>query len=408
MKEKMKIPDYIKYGFFIGIIGQFYITPVPSVNFYITIGVFLMHFILVNEKKEFNPFFLVVSAGIFSTLLKMILYVQVTPSQKLELFYSTMSYFLVYGILAFLVFRKMKGSSKNHKIIAAGILDFVSNLIEITTLDSLSVNFVRILFVFTLVRMVVIWVLSITYEHQRMLIIQQEHQKRYERLNDFIINIYAEVFYLKKSQKDLKEAMKLAHKIYGESKNEDALNVAIQIHEIKKDYYRLVAGLSGMIESVDDAKTMKVGRIFAIIRQSMEHQMESIGKKIAIVFKEKADGVLEQYYDIFVILNNLIINAVDACKDGDEISVIYDKIENRNLFTVCDNGCGMSEEIMDCIFSPGFSTKFDMHTGEMSSGIGLCHVKEIIEKREGKIRVESQEGRGTRFLIEIPEKEKRE
>ena len=182
------------------------------------------------------------------------------------------------------------------------------------------------------------------------------------------------------------------------------MNVAIQIHEIKKDYYRLVSGLSSMIKQVDESETMDIKEIFKIIKTSMMHQMESLGKQVDIRFLSVTDGKVVQYYDIFVILNNLIINAVDACEDGDEICVTYDKIEDHFFLSVMDTGCGMSKEIQECIFSPGFSTKFDVHTGEISSGIGLCHVKEIVEKRKGSIQVESQEGKGTEFTIWLPMK----
>ena len=244
----------------------------------------------------------------------------------------------------------------------------------------------------------------VVYEENRMLIIKEEHEKRYERLNDFIVNIYAEVFYLKKSQKDLEDAMKAAHKIYNESKNQEALNLAIQIHEIKKDYYRLISGMSHMIEQVDETEQMSIKEIFKIIKNSMEHQMESLGKKISLYFLQHGDGFMVQYYDIFVILNNLIINAIDACQDGDMISVSFFQMEDHFLFVVKDTGCGIAEDVRDCIFSPGFSTKFDVHTGEMSSGIGLCHVKEIVEKRKGTIQVESTEKTGTEFLVWIPMK----
>ena len=407
MKKKIKIPNYIKYGFLVGVVSQFYFAPVPGIHFYVTIGVILLGFWMANGTEKYPPFLLALYSGVFATALRWIIYTigpQGVAGQQMQLAYSTFTYYIVYGSLCSILLQELKNRGRTEKIIVVGIIDFISNLVEVMILDGMDRISLRLLLLCALIRCAAIWVLSVTYDHHRLLIIQREHQKRYERLNDFLVNIYAEVFYLKKSQKDLEGAMKLAHKIYDESKIEDALNVAIQIHEIKKDYYRLVSGLSSMIKQVDESETMDIKEIFKIIKTSMMHQMESLGKQVDIRFLSVTDGKVVQYYDIFVILNNLIINAVDACEDGDEICVTYDKIEDHFFLSVMDTGCSMSKEIQECIFSPGFSTKFDVHTGEISSGIGLCHVKEIVEKRKGSIQVESQEGKGTEFTIWLPMK----
>ncbi len=58
---------------------------------------------------------------------------------------------------------------------------------------------------------------------------------------------------------------------------------------------------------------------------------------------------------------------------------------------------------MPYIFNPGFTTKFDQNTGgEPSTGIGLAHVKNIVEHLKGTIIVESKKNIGTTFKISIP------
>jgi signal transduction histidine kinase len=66
---------------------------------------------------------------------------------------------------------------------------------------------------------------------------------------------------------------------------------------------------------------------------------------------------------------------------------------------VSDNGNGISEQIRDKIFQPFFTTK---PTGE-GTGLGLSLSYDIITKgHNGKIKVESKEGEGTSFIIELP------
>ncbi|WP_369293578.1 sensor histidine kinase, partial [Alkalihalophilus lindianensis] len=55
-----------------------------------------------------------------------------------------------------------------------------------------------------------------------------------------------------------------------------------------------------------------------------------------------------------------------------------------------DNGCGIPEEIQPLIFKKGFSTK-----NSLDHGIGLYLIKEMVEKANGTIQVESDPGRGT-------------
>ena len=73
------------------------------------------------------------------------------------------------------------------------------------------------------------------------------------------------------------------------------------------------------------------------------------------------------------------------------------------LLAVEDDGPGIREKHLPNIFEMGYSTKFDEKTGNIYRGVGLCGVKNAVEEQfKGSISVESKEGKGTKFLIEIP------
>ncbi len=63
---------------------------------------------------------------------------------------------------------------------------------------------------------------------------------------------------------------------------------------------------------------------------------------------------------------------------------------------------GIEQDILPYIFNPGFTTKFDEHTGKSSTGIGLFHVKNIVEDLNGFISVKSHLEQGTTFILTIP------
>lgn len=97
------------------------------------------------------------------------------------------------------------------------------------------------------------------------------------------------------------------------------------------------------------------------------------------------------------VLLNLLINAVDAMPTGGELilSTRADQQE-KLLISIKDSGTGIPQSIRERLFSPFVTTKKD------GLGLGLSIVHRIIEQHDGKIEVDSQEGKGTTFTIELP------
>jgi len=107
------------------------------------------------------------------------------------------------------------------------------------------------------------------------------------------------------------------------------------------------------------------------------------------------------------VINNLVINADQAMPDGGVISIQAENIETfsdgdnpddgrKIQLTIKDTGIGILEEHLQRIFDPYFTTK---HHG---SGLGLATVYSIVKNHNGEIRVVSQTGVGTTFIIRLP------
>ena len=80
------------------------------------------------------------------------------------------------------------------------------------------------------------------------------------------------------------------------------------------------------------------------------------------------------------------------------ISVATKKINNKVEITVKDNGNGIPQKVIDKIFQPFFTTK---PTGE-GTGLGLSLSYDIIKSHGGEIKVETKEGEGSEFVIQLP------
>jgi len=98
------------------------------------------------------------------------------------------------------------------------------------------------------------------------------------------------------------------------------------------------------------------------------------------------------------ILINLISNAIDAMSDGGTLKVRCSKLNEKLVYEISDTGAGISEEDVDNIFHPFFTTK---PTGK-GTGLGLYIVYNEVEKCGGKIEVSSEYGKHTTFKIILP------
>jgi signal transduction histidine kinase len=95
---------------------------------------------------------------------------------------------------------------------------------------------------------------------------------------------------------------------------------------------------------------------------------------------------------------NLLVNALHSMPKGGElrVSTAEDSKKKRQYIRIEDTGVGMSAEVSKQIFKPFYTKK------NRGTGLGLTIVKNIIEAHAGTITVESKEGEGTTFLIDLP------
>lgn len=93
---------------------------------------------------------------------------------------------------------------------------------------------------------------------------------------------------------------------------------------------------------------------------------------------------------------NLLRNAFDACRNGDEVLVSTRREDDAVIVRVLDTGPGMAPEVRARAFHPYFSTK------KTGTGLGLPTVRKIVLGHHGSIDLTSEIGRGTQFSVRLP------
>jgi signal transduction histidine kinase len=99
-----------------------------------------------------------------------------------------------------------------------------------------------------------------------------------------------------------------------------------------------------------------------------------------------------------VALSHLLRNAIEATPRAGSISLTTKMVGELASLEIQDTGRGMAPEVVEQIFTPFYTTKIG------GSGLGLVFVRQIVEEHRGSIRIESQVGRGTKVIIDLPQR----
>jgi len=149
----------------------------------------------------------------------------------------------------------------------------------------------------------------------------------------------------------------------------------------------------------------EVVQLSLMVDECMEIIEESAKSKVIKITTDIPDG-LEVFADINMIqtvIRNIVFNAVKFTPKGGKVCLSAKESDIKNVeITIQDYGIGMSPAIIDNLFRLDVKTNRLGTDGEPSTGLGLLLCKEFIEKHGGKIRIESEEGKGSLFHFTIP------
>lgn len=420
---KYRLYEMLMVGLLTAFMGQINFYPFGT-DFRITVGVVIFTFLLLYFPSiSIVPTSIVTGISVLAVRVGLDIFIgTVSFNDAFFKHMPALMYYISYGvIIEGASFRKLF-EKPIHFISTLATADIMSNFLELLIRNQINSqvfnNVFQTIMLAAVIRSCLVLALFWIIKYYSLLITKEEHQRRYKELLLLTAKLKSEVFFLKKSMQDIEGAMAKSYSIYNTLKENapkdekelnaikaDCLNLSIDIHEIKKDYNRIVTSMEKLMPADDNYKTMKMSEIFGTIDDIFTRYLEVVNRDIKLSFEIERDFRTSEYFIIMSILNNMIQNSIEACYKNDSyVNVRCYTDENMAVFTVEDNGKGIKEKEKELIFEPGFTTKYNPETGQVSTGLGLTHIKLLSEHLNGKISLKNDIEGITKFKIEFPKK----
>ncbi|WP_183192648.1 sensor histidine kinase [Brevibacillus fluminis] len=329
--------------------------------------------------------------------------------------YSSFVYYFTYSVLFTLI--KME-RFHNRTLVIGGIgmvIEVAANLIELLSqyvffptvitwgalqemfMVALSHSFVVLSFL-NMIKL---------YEAQSR---EKQTRKQNEHMLMLISNLYEESLHLKKTLQSAETITVKSFELYQGLQSieqeqrfaKQALIIAGEVHEIKKDNQRIFAGLRKLISDENLTDYMDIHQLADIVIRSNEKYAALLGKTIHFAVSIEGEHPHYHVFTMLSLINNMVANAVEAIQDDGVISIYVTREDEQVMLKISDNGPGVLPRRRRLIFKPGFTTKYN-HAGAPSTGIGLSYVKEVVEEQQGEVALlDEADGAGAAFLIRLP------
>ena len=140
---------------------------------------------------------------------------------------------------------------------------------------------------------------------------------------------------------------------------------------------------------------LSVAALFERIELLLKEKIATAGIKLSTRVEPEKLSMVADVNLMEQMLINLLSNAIDAVAEESAgiVELACRKLDNKIVIQVTDNGCGISRDVIDNIFTPFFTTK------ETGNGIGLSLSRQLTKLNKGTLAVSSVEGSGSEFTL---------
>jgi signal transduction histidine kinase len=192
-----------------------------------------------------------------------------------------------------------------------------------------------------------------------------------------------------------------------------SLSRSLQLSDIQKEDFDVISSEIRHIDTIVQnflefsrppklkIQSISPSTVVDLAIQLLKHRLKSYNVTITVERKAPLSKINADPEQLKEVLVNLIVNACEAMEGGGAIVIQEEEAVDpskgaKAVIRISDNGPGISETILDKVLQPFFTTK------EEGTGLGLSIAARIIEEHRGRIDIKSKEGRGTTFIITLP------
>lgn len=193
----------------------------------------------------------------------------------------------------------------------------------------------------------------------------------------------------------------LAKNLRKENTNEKNLEFLDIINTSSRNLEKLIEDILkySRIDQIDDElEELDLNQIIEEQATNLSFLIESKNGKLS---HENLPNIKGNNVYVRLLFQNLIENGIKYNEsEKPEVSIKYRSERNSERIIIADNGLGIDKSYFDVIFQP--FKRLHSNKEYEGSGLGLSICKRIVEKHNGQIELDSEPGKGTRFIIDFP------
>jgi len=318
----------------------------------------------------------------------------------------------IYALIFFYFYYRKKDKQIFNWLMIVFFADLFANISELISRQISVIVNLNELIVVAFVRALISVLMVIMFYYFMSVFKKEIDRKKYYDLLGIFSDIQSEVYLMNNNIKYIENVMTDAYMLYDDIENENlyqnkkqALKIAQNVHEIKKNYLGILSGLSSvkLNDSIHDNMTFY--KILDVLEKSANNFIIDNNGKISLEIVKNGNFNVAKHYYIMSILRNLVNNSIESLlkcnKINKKITIKYNFDDKYLYLNVYDNGCGIKEKNIEYVFNSGFSTKFT-NDGKIHRGLGLTLIKDIIESEfKGNIEIQSNYRRFTRITVKL-------
>ncbi len=192
--------------------------------------------------------------------------------------------------------------------------------------------------------------------------------------------------------------------------NENISNNEKEKQLIRRNSENLLQLINQMLDlSKLESGDLTLNKINADIVAYMRYLTESFyslatDRGVRLTFYSEAKSVRMDYDEVKIqhIIYNLLSNAIKFTNEGGKVILHLKRVGNQLVLKVQDTGNGIAPKDLPHLFDRFYQGENSRKNSQVGTGIGLTLTRQLVELMQGEIKVESQEGEGTDFVICLP------